>query len=114
MVPLIFGIIMMVGIMGIFNIQITLLNIMAIPLIIGIGIDDGVHLLHRYKIEGNGAITSVFRSTGKAIIITSLTTMISFGSLVFATYRGYGSLGTALFIGVGACLLGFIERNDNN
>lgn len=104
MVPLVFGVIWMVGIMGLTGIQITLLNIIAIPLIIGIGIDDGVHLLHRYRIEGLGALEIVYRSTGKAIIITSLTTMLAFGSLVFATYRGFGSMGIALFIGVGACL----------
>ncbi|MEA1985990.1 MAG: MMPL family transporter, partial [Candidatus Marinimicrobia bacterium] len=105
MVPLFVGVIWMIGTMGIFGIQITLLNIMAIPLIIGIGIDDGVHILHRYNIEREANIRKVYSSTGKAIIITSLTTMLSFGSLVFATYRGFGSMGLALFIGVGMCLL---------
>jgi len=105
MLPLMVALVWMVGFMGFTGIQFTLLNIMAIPLILGIGIDDGVHILHRYKIEGPGSMNVVFRSTGKAIIITSLTTMLAFGSLVFATYRGFGSLGLALFIGVGMCLL---------
>ncbi len=105
MIPLFFGVIWMVGIMGLTGMQLTLLNIMAIPLIIGIGIDDGVHLIHRYHHEGEGAIFTVFSSTGKAIIITSLTTMLAFGSLIFAVYRGFGSLGSALFLGVGTCLL---------
>jgi len=105
MLPLVFGLIWTVGLMGLAGIQFTLLNIMAIPLILGIGIDDGVHVLHRYKIEGLSSMNIVFRSTGKAITITSLTTMLAFGSLVFATYRGFGSLGLALFIGVGMCLL---------
>lgn len=109
MLPLLFGLIWMVGFMGLTGIQFTLLNIMAIPLILGIGIDDGVHILHRYKYEGEGAVNTVYRSTGKAIIITSLTTMLAFGSLVFATYRGFGSLGLALFIGVGMCLLATIS-----
>lgn len=121
MIPLLFGMIWMVGFMGMTGIQLTLLNIMALPLIIGIGIDDGVHLMHRYKHEGKGSVFTVFSSTGKAITITSLTTMLAFGSLVFATYRGFGSLGIALFIGVGTCLLasvfilpgllGMFERN---
>lgn len=103
MVPLVFGILWMVGIMSIFNLQLNMVNIMAIPLIIGIGIDDGVHILHRYKIEKN--IHTVYRSTGKAVLLSSLTTMLGFGSLWFATYRGLGSMGIALFIGVGACFL---------
>ncbi|MFP4548806.1 MAG: efflux RND transporter permease subunit, partial [Fidelibacterota bacterium] len=105
MLPLISGFTWMLGIMGLLGIKITLVNVMALPLILGIGIDDGIHILHRYKTEGKGAIKQVLSSTGKAIVITSFTTMVSFGSLVFATYRGFGSLGIALFIGVGACLL---------
>lgn len=122
MIPLVTGFLWMLGLMAILGVKLTLVNIMGLPLILGIGIDDGVHILHRYQIEGKKAIHKVYSSTGKAVIITSFTTMLSFGSLVFATYRGYGSLGIALFIGVGACLLTTILilpvilgwRNRNN
>ena len=87
------------------GLQITLLNIMAIPMIIGIGIDDGMHIVHRYQIEGKNAHRMVFASTGRAILLTSITTMLGFGSLWFATYRGLGSMGIALFIGVVMCFL---------
>ena len=103
MVPLIFGAIWMTGLMEISGLKFTMMNILAVPLIIGIGIDDGVHILHRWKIEKN--LDIVYRSTGKAILLTSLTTMLGFGSLWFATYRGLGSMGIALFIGVGTCFL---------
>jgi len=105
MIPLIVGVLWMVGVMEISGLQITLLNIMAIPMIIGIGIDDGVHIVHRYQIEGSKLHRKVFASTGRAIFLTSITTMVGFGSLWFATYRGLGSMGIALFIGVGACFL---------
>lgn len=105
MVPLVVGAIWMVGAMHLLGLQLTLVNVMAIPLIIGIGIDDGVHILHRYRIEGAGKISTVLTSTGKSVLLTSLTTMLAFGSLKFATYRGLGSLGMALFIGVGMCFL---------
>ncbi|MFQ6617428.1 MAG: MMPL family transporter [Fidelibacterota bacterium] len=121
MVPLIFGSIWMVGTMNLAGLMLTFVNIMGIPLILGIGIDDGVHILHRYRMEGKGKIGTVMSSTGKAVFLTSLTTMMGFGSLKFATYRGLGSLGTALFIGVGVCflasvlilpaLIGLFERN---
>ncbi len=103
MIPLIIGVVWMVGIMELTGLQITLLNMMAIPMIIGIGIDDGVHIVHRYQIEGRNAHKPVFASTGRAILLTSITTMLGFGSLWFATYRGLGSMGIALFIGVGTC-----------
>lgn len=104
-VPLIVGAIWMLGTMEMVGMQLTMLNIMAIPLIIGIGIDDGVHAIHRYQIEGTDNHYRVFSSTGRAILLTSLTTMLGFGSLTFATYRGLGSMGSALFIGVGVCFL---------
>ena len=105
MLPLLAGALWMVGLMAIFGIQFTIVNVMVIPMILGIGIDDGVHLLHRYRREGAGSIDLVMRSTGKAILLTSATTMLAFGSLKFATYRGLGSAGIALFVGVGACFL---------
>lgn len=103
MVPMVIGLLWMTGLMGLLDLKINMLNIMAIPLIVGIGIDDGVHLLHRWHVEKD--LHHVFASTGKAVTITSLTTMLSFGSLVFATYRGFGSFGLALFLGTGMCLL---------
>lgn len=105
MIPLVIGTAWMLGVMELTGLQITMLNVMAIPLIIGIGIDDGVHIIHRYQIEGGEAHRIVFASTGRAILLTSLTTMLGFGSLWFATYRGLGSMGIALFIGVGACFV---------
>jgi len=105
MIPLIVGVVWMVGTMHLFGLQLTLVNLMGVPLILGIGIDDGVHILHRYRTEGLGKIRTVFSSTGKAVMLTSITTMLAFGSLVFATYSGLGSLGIALFLGVGACSL---------
>ena len=124
MIPLLTGAIWMIGTMQLVGLQLTMVNLMGLPLIIGIGIDDGVHILHRYEIEGKGHIREVFSSTGKAVFLTSLTTMLAFGSLVFATYRGLGSLGIALFIGVGTCfltsviimpaLLGLMEKIGNS
>lgn len=105
MVPLVVGSIWMLGLLKLCGQQFTFLNIMAVPLIVGIGIDDGVHVLHRYRREGPGSIVAVMKSTGRAVLITSLTTMLAFGSFVFATYRGLGSMGTLLFLGVGSCFL---------
>jgi len=104
-VPLVIGVLLMVGTMELVGLMITFMNIMAIPMIIGIGVDDGVHIVHRYQVEGTGSHYTVFSSTGRAVLLTSLTTMLGFGSLYFATMRSLGSLGTALFIGVGACFV---------
>ena len=123
MIPLIFGAVWMVGLLKILGLQLTFVNVMGIPMIVGIGIDDGVHFMHRYRIEGKGQIRTVVSSTGKAILVTSLTTMAGFGSLLIAKYRGLGSLGMLLALGVAACfittililppLLGWIEKRQS-
>ncbi len=105
MLPLVVGAIWMIGIMKSVGMMMTFVNIMGIPMIVGIGIDDGVHLLHRYRVEGKGKIKMVVGSTGRAIMLTTVTTMACFGVLLLAKYRGLGSLGGLLALGVGACFL---------
>jgi len=123
MMPLVAGVIWMVGLMHLIGMQLTVVNVMGLPLIFGIGIDYGVHIVHRWRIEGSKKVKQIFASTGKAIFLTSITTMLAFGSLVFSIWRGFGSLGAAMFIGVGACFLstaiilagiiGWLERKLN-
>ncbi len=105
LVPLITGAIWMVGLMTSFGLKFTMVNVMAIPMIIGIGIDDGVHLMHRFRVEGWNNLKAVLGSTGRAILLTSLTTIAGFGSLMMAKYRGFASLGSLLVIGVAACFM---------
>ena len=120
MIPLVAGVIWMIGLMHLVSMQLTVVNVMGLPMIIGIGIDYGVHIVHRWRFEGSKKVNQIFASTGKAIFLTSITTMLAFGSLIFSIWRGFGSLGAAMFIGVGACFLstviilpgiiGFLER----
>ncbi len=122
MLPLCVGVLWMLGLMKISGMQLTVMNVMGLPMIVGIGIDDGVHIVHRYLEEGKGQLRAIFASTGKAIFLTSLTTMLAFGSLIFSIWRGFGQLGGALFLGVGACffatvlflsgIIGFLDRKS--
>lgn len=123
MIPLACGIFWMVGLMHLIGMKLNFINVIGLPLIIGIGIDDGVHIMHRWRHEGKGKIFTVFSSTGKAIMLTSITTMFAFGSLIFSIFRGWASFGGALAVGVGACflttvfilsgILGLIERKKS-
>lgn len=121
-IPLALGVFWMVGLMHLLGMKLSMMSVMGLPLIIGIGIDDGVHVLHRWRHEGHGKIRIVFSSTGKAILLTSLTTMFAFGSLIFSAFPAFGQFGGALFVGVAACflttafilpgILGFIEKQS--
>ncbi len=104
-IPLGMGTLWMLGLMAASGMKLSMMNFMALPLIIGIGIDDGVHILHRYRIEGKGSIPLVMKFTGRAILLTSLTTMIGFGSMALGVHDGMAAFGMTLFYGVGACFV---------
>jgi predicted RND superfamily exporter protein len=104
LLPLALGVAWMWGSMSVLGMSYNFANIIAFPLIIGIGVASGVHILHRYKQEGERDIIPVIEHTGLAILLSAATTMVGFGSLSLASHRGAASLGQVLLIGVGACL----------
>ncbi len=107
-IPLIGSALFMVGAMYIIGMKYNYLNLIAVPIILGIGIDDGVHALHRFKqekLKNSKAVYNSFKHVGRAIMLTSLTTMIGFGSLGFYTMKGMSSFGIVLFMGVGFCFV---------
>ncbi|MBS0208665.1 MAG: MMPL family transporter [Planctomycetes bacterium] len=100
--PLTIGVLQMFGIMGLLNVPLNPANTIALPLILGIGVDYGVHLIHDYREQ-----TGRFRmspSTAVAVLVDSLTTIVGFGAMMIATHRGLQSLGRVLTIGVTCCL----------
>jgi predicted RND superfamily exporter protein len=81
-----------------------MVNVIVIPLIVGMGIDFGIHIAHRYKTEED--IETTYRYTGKGVFLSALTTMIGFGSLgLVGSFPSISSLGTILFFGITACLI---------
>jgi hypothetical protein len=103
--PLGLGIIWTAELMWIFDLKFNLANLVAVPLIIGIGVENGIHLVHRYREEGVGGLALVAGSTGQSVALFSLTTMIGFGSLMVARYYGIFSMGLLLTIAVGSVLV---------
>ncbi|MFC1751780.1 RND family transporter [Thermoproteota archaeon] len=103
MIPMGLTLVLLIGSMAIFGKKFDFVNIIALPIIIGIGVDDGVHLIHRYLIEKQ--LIPTVKSTGRAILLTTLTTMAAFGTLMISTYRGFASFGLALVMGIGFAYL---------
>lgn len=101
--PLLAGVAYMLGACSLLGVQLNPANAMAIPLILGIGIDDGIHIVHRYH-EGRD-IGRAVRYTGRAIIMTSMTTIVGFGSLSTSHFPALSSLGKLTIMGIGSCLL---------
>ena len=106
LLPLVLGLIQLLGLMGLVGIPLNAANMIVLPLIIGIGIDNGVHVVHDYLRGGD--LRGAYRmgnSTTTAIVLTSTTTMLGFGSMMVAQHQGLRSLGQVLTLGVFSCLL---------
>ncbi|MDP8256111.1 MAG: MMPL family transporter [Candidatus Alcyoniella australis] len=103
LIPLAFGTLWMVGMLAFFHEQFNLANVSVVPMIIGIGVDNGVHMIHRYRMEKENRIEMAVTHTGRAIFLSSLTTMLCFGTIIFASYIALASLGQLLTIGIVCC-----------
>ncbi|MEM1206230.1 MAG: MMPL family transporter [Acidobacteriota bacterium] len=96
LLPLGMGLVWMLGWMALVDVPVNFLNLFVFTMVIGIGVDYGVHLLHRWQetrslaqIEGMGA----------AITVAAFTTMLGFGSLVLSHFPGLRSMGAAAILG---------------
>jgi predicted RND superfamily exporter protein len=91
-----------------FGIEFNFLNIMVLPMIIGIGIDDGVHFTNTFRWSDSHGLQKGLFQTSRAVVLTSLTTMVGFGSISLSHYPGLKSMGYVAVIGIVACLLASI------
>ena len=103
LLPVGIGTLWLVGLMGWLKMPVNLSNIMTLPLVIGIGVTNGIHILNRYAEEGTPGILS--RSTGKAVLVSGLTAIAGFGSLILAQHNGIHSLGVIMSVGIAMCML---------
>jgi len=79
------------------HIPLNLANVVALPLVLGLGIAFGIYLVLRRR-EGNSIAQVLRSSTSKAVLFSALTTMASFGALGFSRHQGMASLGILLVL----------------
>jgi hopanoid biosynthesis associated RND transporter like protein HpnN len=73
-------------------------NIIALPLLVGMGVDNGIHVVHRMRGESVDRLFDT--STMRAVLASGLTTVASFGNLAFSSHRGTASMGILLALGL--------------
>jgi uncharacterized protein len=100
MFPVVCGLIIIVGLMVLIGMKLNFLNVMVFPCIVGIAVDDTIHMLHRYGQLGPGSIRRVVGQTGVAAVLASVTTAVGFGSMMTAHHYGIFSLGLLAVIGI--------------
>ena len=103
--PLFVGMIWTLGATYLAGIKANFMNLMTIPIVMGIGIDHGIHIYLRYKEEGRLSLPYVLTQTGPSIAVSSTTSMIGFAALLTADYRGLVSMGQVALMGIGLTFL---------
>ncbi len=102
MVPIGLTMIYTLGIAQTMGLSLNMANILMIPLVIGLGVDTGIHLVHRYE---NPSTSRATEATHRAVIISGLTTCGTFFSLSFSPHGGAASIGLLLTLAISMLLI---------
>jgi predicted RND superfamily exporter protein len=102
--PVVLGSLWTLGIMGILGIHLNFMNLIVFTMVFGIGVDYGVHVLHRGLQSSPGQLEQDLQKVNKGVVLAALTTLAGFGSLVFSAYPGLQSMGAVALMGVGFSL----------
>jgi uncharacterized protein len=81
------------------------MNIGILPMLLGIGIDYGIYIVHRVRIQGTLNVHQAVHDTGTAITLSAVTTQVGFGTLALSTNQGLASVGLVVLVGITACLV---------
>ena len=101
MLPLLWAGLMTGATMVLVGIDFNFADVIVLPLLLGIGVDSGIHMVHRARIhEPHDREALLATSTARAVVFSALTTIASFGSLALVPHLGMASLGQLLVIGV--------------
>lgn len=105
LVPLLAGLVWMLGTLRLLGEKLNIMNIFVTTMIIGIGSDYGIYFVHRYMEDDGHDMLRVIRETGKPIVIAALTTIAGFGSMSLSSYPGLRSMGYVSLLGTLYCMV---------
>lgn len=104
-IPLTLASLSTLGLMHWLGLSMNMANIIVIPLIFGLGVDNGIHIVKRFRAVRS--LAAFFKtSTPKASLVSCLTTLATFGALIVADHQGMHSIGLVLTIAL-SCILVF-------
>jgi predicted RND superfamily exporter protein len=106
LIPIVFGVVTTFGLLLLVRYRFSFTSITAIPLIIGIGIDNGIHLVRRYQENERNEILVITKASGAALIQSNLTTIVGFGALMTSSFSPLVEMGLVTSLGVALALAG--------
>jgi hypothetical protein len=103
--PLLIGSAMTAAFTWVADMPFNFANVVVLPLILGIGVDSGIHLVHRHRTGLFGADTILRTGTAQAVFFSAMTTIVSFATLGFSNHLGIASFAQLLTVGIGFMLV---------
>lgn len=85
------------------GVDLNLMTLGVLPMVLALGVDDGIHVLHGHLELGGSREATRAIETG--IWLTSLTTGVAFGSLWLSRNQGIATVGLLCLLGIGFCLV---------
>ena len=101
--PVVASLLVTFAVAGLVGLSLNMANILVVPLIVGLGVDTGVHIVHRHRQSGSLHDAAGAR-TRRAVLISALTTLGTFLSLTLSPHRGAASIGLIFLIAISALL----------
>jgi uncharacterized protein len=98
--PVVLASLWTLGFMSILKMNLNFMNLVVFTMVLGIGVDYGVHILHR-GMESRENFATGLLQISKGVILAALTTLVGFGSLILSSYPGLQSMGAVALMGVG-------------
>ena len=100
LVPLALGGVATGAFMVLVDMPLNFANVIALPLLLGVGVDNGIHMVHRreHGMPAHGNLLET--TTARAVLFSALTTLCSFGNLAISPHPGMASMGIVLTVGV--------------
>lgn len=105
LLPVALGTLWSLGLWSAAGRPLDLVTLAILPIILGIGLDDGLHALHALRREPDRGVVAALVEVGRAMILTTATTCVAFGSLAGSSIPGLRSAGILVSLGVLGCLL---------
>ena len=99
------GAVTMVAVCALVGIRVNFLDFIALPITLGLGIDYAINIAHRSHHEDDGDAVETMKTSGSAVLVCSLTTIIGYGSLLVSENLAIRGFGTASLIGEVTCVL---------
>src|SRR4029434_10885459 len=105
LLPLALGLMWAFGLMYFFGLKFNMGNVFGLPLILGAAAEYGLNIVMRYREGREHGGPLIARSTMMAVLVSGLTTIVGFGSLMIADHRGIFGLGLLLTLGTATSLI---------